>query len=215
VDFQVQICDHPMPMRIRHKLNLKYRDTDAICPAQIVDDISLKECSEQYKQWHPFFRGRENDAQWEWLGMWGGRESLHRRTGELDFLAIIADNKYQGMMLSGPSMEANLAPGKRLLYISNVAAAPWNRRNFKSKPNHNPRPLKDVGKALIGYAITLSQNYGHGGRLGLHSRRTSVNFFVRGCCMSYLGQHVKEPSKHYPWCELSDAGVQFLLKLRS
>lgn len=73
-----------------------------------------------------------------------------------------------------------------IVYVKHVAVAPWNRTQIQ-----NPRRLEKLGDLMMATAVSLSQDDGFGGRVGLHSLVQAEGFYQR-CGMSDLG-----PDEHY------------------
>ena len=63
--------------------------------------------------------------------------------------------------------------GDHLVYIENLAVAPWNRGAIAS-----PRKLGGLGKMMLAVAVKLSESEGWNGRVGLHSLPQSESFYT-------------------------------------
>lgn len=63
---------------------------------------------------------------------------------------------------------------RRLVYISALATAPWNRPAIT-----NPPTYKGVGGNLVDFAITRSYELGYQGRIGLHALASALGFYKK------------------------------------
>ena len=61
---------------------------------------------------------------------------------------------------------------RRLVYISALATAPWNRYVIT-----NPPTYKGVGGNLVDFAIARSRQLGYQGRIGLHALPSALGFY--------------------------------------
>jgi hypothetical protein len=61
---------------------------------------------------------------------------------------------------------------RRLVYVSALATAPWNRAAI-----NNPPTYKGVGSNLIHFAIARSCELGYQGRIGLHALPGALGFY--------------------------------------
>ncbi len=110
--------------------------------------------------------------------MWNtgkGYLDLLIRRENLRSFALIAEENVQGvLLLQGKTQPSRLEPNRPLIYVRYLATAPWNRRD-----KSGPGLLRGVGTLLMAWALQESQNVGCDGRLGLHSRRSSDDFYHR------------------------------------
>jgi len=214
-----------VPAGIRsERIELTARATGGAIPALILHPASLPDdeandfiydvALASQAQWLPAFGNlskKEYDREWEWYGLW--RERFHRNKGEpVGCVAVISSDLVQGLMITGPSKETNLPPGdERLLYVAHMATAPWNRQNFRLPATGHPAALRGVGTALMRQAVLMSEEYGYGGKIGLHAMGSSWRFY-RKLGLTDLGKRVKD--KEFPahsWYEFSnDRAVAFL-----
>ncbi len=206
------------------RIELSARVTGAVVPALILRPASLPEDEANdfvydvalatETQWLPVFRNfskKEYDRLWKWYGLW--RERFHRNKGEpVECVAVISSDLVQGLMITGPPKETNLPPGdERLLYVAHMATAPWNRKSFGPPVTGNPAALRGVGTALMRQAVLMSQEYGFGGKIGLHAMGSSWRFYRR-LGMTDLGKRVKDREfTAHSWYEFSnDRALAFL-----
>lgn len=113
----------------------------------------------------------QDDDAW----MWNGNQIVDLLTGraELRLFGLVVNERIMGVLfLQNASQPARIDPSLHLLYVQYIATAPWNRR----EKNQAGR-LRGVGTSLMAWAKTLSQEAGCGGRLGLHSLRSSDSFY--------------------------------------
>jgi hypothetical protein len=99
-------------------------------------------------------------------------------------IAVEAEESVQGLIaLDRSPRPAILTPGRSVLYIDCIEAAPWNLR----APSHPPRFL-GAGTALIIEAVRFSLEWGLSGRVGLHSLPQAETFYQTRCGMRRVGR---------------------------
>jgi hypothetical protein len=117
-------------------------------------------------------------SHWDWTG-----KAERVATGELSLIAVECEGQVQGLMaIPHQSRLSVFSPGKRLVYVDYLEAAPWNQR----VPGQSPSFL-GVGKSLIAQAIHISRELGMGGRVGLHSLPQAEGFYAKTCQMMRIG----------------------------
>jgi hypothetical protein len=180
-------------------------------PPDDQDDFVKSVEAVRQSQWFPQFKcftKAEDDQDWEWWGFWAYR-FLRNKNEPNECVVVTSTGLVQGIMIVGPSKEANLhSKNERLLYIARMATAPWNRKQFlRPSTGISPKALSGVGTALIRQAIGLSEQYGHGGRLGLRAMGGSAKFYAN-LGMQKVGKKVKDDeTPGHLWYEFSDVGV--------
>ncbi len=79
--------------------------------------------------------------------------------------AVECNDQTEGILILETQLHGSqITPGKRLVYISYIATAPWNREVIQRPPK-----LQGIGTALLIFARTRSLDLGYSGRVGLHS----------------------------------------------
>lgn len=143
---------------------------------QIVDAI-LTEVTDKHLEdartlWEPILEGSgQDDEYWNWVGK--SRRSKLLPGDEL--YAIECEGITQGLMMLDVlkkrcQIESQLR--RRLVYISALATAPWNRPLIT-----NPPTYKGVGGNLVDFAIARSHELGYQGRIGLHALPGALGFY--------------------------------------
>jgi GNAT superfamily N-acetyltransferase len=116
---------------------------------------------------------------WDWQRKTVGVQGLLAFRG----FSVVALGETQGLAqvdLTKMGREANQR-GKPLVYVNYLEVAPWNRSELGVTPR-----LRGIGSALIAAAITLSEQEGFKGRIGLHSLPQADEFY-RKLGMTDLG----------------------------
>lgn len=143
---------------------------------QVVDAI-LTEVTEKHLEdaktlWEPLLRGsQQEDEYWNWL-----RKSRQSKILPGDELyAIECDRLTQGLIMldilkKRCQIQSQLR--RRLVYVSALATAPWNRSAISYPPIY-----KGVGGNFINFAIARSTELGYHGRIGLHALDDALGFY--------------------------------------
>ncbi len=140
---------------------------------------------------------------WRW-----DRKAGALRLLEVKVVGILAEEGWQGAMLTTTASHESLSPadrGKPLVYVDCLEAAPWNWR--VQGIGQTPR-FRGVGVNLLREAIVQSIGEGFHGRLGLHSLPQSEGFYA-GNGLTALG---RDPGKqNLLYFEMTrDAAAQWL-----
>jgi hypothetical protein len=79
--------------------------------------------------------------------------------------AVECNDQTEGILILETQLHGSqITRGKRLVYVSYIATAPWNREIIQRPPK-----LQGVGTALLLFAQNRSLELGYSGRVGLHS----------------------------------------------
>jgi len=124
-------------------------------------------------------------SQWPQSLHWNWAQKTAQVQGLLAFrgFSVVVQGVTQGLAqvnLTKSAREPSQA-GKPLVYIEYLEVAPWNRPELGATPR-----LRGLGSALMTAAITLSEDEGFKGRIGLHSLPQADDFYRR-CGMTDLG----------------------------
>lgn len=121
---------------------------------------------------------------WNWLNKATRFQNLLAYRG----LCVVVDGMTQGLSLLDLTKVARepSQAGKPLVYVDYLEVAPWNQPIPTCQ-----QQLRGVGSALLSGAISLSENEGFMGRIGLHSLPQAEKFYRRWGMVD-LG-----PDKHY------------------
>lgn len=120
---------------------------------------------------------------WDWRQKASAMQGLLARTG----YSVVCNGVTQGMMILDTVLKHSRIKGqtgKHLVYVEFIENAPWNRRELLFDP---PR-YRGIGSVLMRAAITVSQEEGFKGRVGLHSLPQANSFYGNTCGMTDLGQ---------------------------
>ncbi len=111
----------------------------------------------------------------EWTA-WKPGEWCDQRRGNENRQQVVAwcGDNLVGFLSIWPNCPSACQPGKSLLYVEHMAAAPGNITTQLWV-----RRFRRVGEALFAYAILVSHLQGLEGRLGLHAAEASVLGFYR------------------------------------
>ncbi|GAA6621436.1 hypothetical protein [Scytonema sp. NUACC26] len=149
-----------------------------VCDNQIVDAILTpvtdKHLSDAKTFWEPELTGTgKEDEYWNW--------EVKSRMAKLlpgdELYAIECEGMTQGLMLIDVlkkrcQIQSQLR--RRLVYVSALATAPWNRPAI-----NNPPTYKGVGSNLIHFTIARSYELGYQGRIGLHALQACVRILQK------------------------------------
>jgi hypothetical protein len=138
----------------------------------ILTEVTDKHLEDARTLWEPILEGSgQDDEYWNWVGK--SRRSKLLPGDEL--YAIECEGVTQGLMMLDVlkkrcQIESQLR--RRLVYISALATAPWNRPLIT-----NPPIYKGVGGNLVDFAIARSHELGYQGRIGLHALPGALGFY--------------------------------------
>lgn len=140
---------------------------------QVVDAI-LTEIAEKHLEdanWEPLLSGtRQEDEYWDWVAK--SRRSKMLPGDEL--YALECEGVTQGLiMLDVLKKRCQISSQlrRRLVYISALATAPWNRPAIT-----NPPTYKGVGGNLVDFALARSYDLGY---QGLHALASALGFYKK------------------------------------
>lgn len=168
--------------------------TGAAVEAELHDAIEEAQLVDWKTRWQPalisvltqFARRGVPMSQWPQGWHWDWKAKMAEIQGLLAFqgFSVVAEGITQALMRVDLNQVAR-APahrGKPLVYVDYLEVAPWNRSDL----GHSPR-LKGAGTALIVAAVSLSDQEGFAGRIGLHSLPQADSFYRERCGMTDLG----------------------------
>lgn len=112
------------------------------------------------------------DSRWDWNDL--AKPGIARTTHKS--FSVIAGDDVEAVMVVELTHRCEIAEqaGDHLVYIENLAIAPWNRGEIQS-----PRRFGGIGKMMLALAVKLSESEGWGGRVGLHSLSQSETFYEK------------------------------------
>jgi hypothetical protein len=104
---------------------------------------------------------------------WAWKRRVLVACGDSEGYAIEYENVTQGlMMLRVRGKRSVFDENRRIVYVSRLATAPWNRSNIQT-----PVQLRAVGGRLLQFAKMRSEQLGYGGLVGLHSLPGAEMFY--------------------------------------
>lgn len=107
------------------------------------------------------------------------------------------------MLLEIDSHRSRLEPGKNLVYLNHLAAAPWNRPSIQ-----NPATSRGVGTALFTLAVERSVSLEYKGRVGLHSLPRVEKFYKQ---IGMIDFGINANKQNFKYFELStDRAIEIL-----
>jgi hypothetical protein len=169
------------------------------CDGQAVDAVLSTLTNKHLDDFEVFWKPRlqqstEGDGHWDW-------SKKHQRTASslnYEKYAIECEKITQGlMMLEIDFHRSQMEPGKNLVYVDFLAAAPWNR------PSRQDRQFKAVGTHLLRLARQRSLDLGYGGRVGLHSLPSAENFYSSHGMADFGCDSDKEKLTYFEWGRLN------------
>jgi hypothetical protein len=143
---------------------------------QIVDaaltTVTDKHLSDAKTLWEPLLQDTDKDDEyWDWK-----RKSRRAQILPGDELyAIECEGVTQGLMMIDvlkKRCQIESQYHRRLVYISALATAPWNRPEINDNPTY-----RGAGTNLVNFAIARSNELGYQGRIGLHSLSRALGFY--------------------------------------
>jgi hypothetical protein len=119
----------------------------------------------------PLRQATQEDKYWDWAF----KQRLADTGENHECYAIECEGSTQGlMMIETQWHRAQFFPGRRLVYVAALSAAPWNRRQIQQPPRS-----KAVGTVLLEFSRTRSLELGYEGCVGLHALPGAEGFYER------------------------------------
>ncbi|HIK19006.1 MAG TPA: hypothetical protein IGS53_27500 [Leptolyngbyaceae cyanobacterium M33_DOE_097] len=138
----------------------------------ILTEVTDKHLEDASTLWEPILEGSgQDDEYWYWVGK--SRRSKLLLGDEL--YAIECEGITQGLMMVDVLKKRCLIESqlrRRLVYISALATAPWNRPIITKPPTD-----KGVGGKLVDFAVARSYALGYQGSIGLHALTGALGFY--------------------------------------
>ncbi len=187
-------------------------------PANLFQGIEETNLEDVQRDWVPVLLARHStassgtegehanvqDAHWDWRGL------VSKRAGQLAYesFSVECGGTTQGLMLTKATAFSRLKSqsGLDLVYVEYIATAPMNRQGFTKTPVY-----KGVGRILLVAAISLSQDLGFKGRIGLHALPQSASWYRDVCGMTDLGPDTAIPPGVMHYFEMTEAQAQSFL----
>ena len=126
--------------------------------------------SDYEEHWQPLLENlQEDDKYWDWAF----KKRISLQDDNFEGYALECEEMTQGlMMLETQWHRSQIEESDRIVYIENLATAPWNRINSEI-----PRIYSGTGKALLCFARQRSIELGYDGRVSLHALPNAVRFY--------------------------------------
>ena len=132
------------------------------------------------------------NAHWDWRN-----KVRHYPPGWHCLVAVECEGETQGLMAVETMLRpSRLDPGRWVVYVDFLEAAPWNRREPPDRRLPAVQELRfgGVGTLLIGEAVRMSVGQAANGRIGLHALPDAEEFYAGRCGMTRLGP---DPGYHH------------------
>ena len=121
-----------------------------------------------------FWKARLQEAEaadkyfdWEW------KQRVLVSSGEVEGYAIEHEQMTQGlMMIRTRGRRSFFDESRRIVYVSRLATAPWNRADLQT-----PVEFRAVGGTFMRFAQLRSEELGYGGLVGVHSLPEAEAFY--------------------------------------
>jgi hypothetical protein len=155
----------------RFDVQLIRGESGQFVPAQLVS-MAERHLDDYESFWKPGFQRAnvENTlTDWDW------KQRVFVTRGAAEGYAIECEDMTQGLMiLRVKGWRSYFEPDRRIVYVSRLATAPWNRADIQS-----PVAFKLVGSTLLKFAAFHSQRLGYGGLVGVHSLPEAERFYQK------------------------------------
>jgi hypothetical protein len=134
--------------------------------------VSTKNLDDFELVWKPLLQDSiAEDRVWDWVK----KERIYVASPNYESYAVECEGMTQGLMLVDTRFHrSQIEPSRRLVYVSFLATAPWNRCVIQ-----NPPTYRAVGSVLLQFARDRSFELGYGGLVGLHALIDSVSFYAK------------------------------------
>jgi hypothetical protein len=204
---------------VRETVQLQDGSTDELVDATLFDDVSEEHFHQAETEWRPIVL--EAAERLERAGVTDGLP----QHGHWDWTSKIPDPALQGVVVYGLECQESIQglmkvrtayhrcrlpeqSDEELVYIDYLEVAPWNIKRVMTALERRVR-FKTVGTHLVRAAVSLSEDQGSKGRVGLHSLPSSEGFYQR------LGMTPFGYDPDYGdllWCEFTLEQAQQFLK---
>ena len=152
-----------------------------------LSNLSTQHLDDFESVWKPQLQtSAAEDRVWDWIA----KERIYLASSNYESYAIEYERMTQGLMLIDTRLHhSQIEPSRRLVYVSFLATAPWNRSIIQSPPTYRAVGSEKCGlglcpsgapfqeSALLQFARERSFELGYGGLVGLHALSKSVNFY--------------------------------------
>jgi hypothetical protein len=178
------------------EVTLYNREINEVVPANLLLDMSYSEVEQVAQEWEPWIdRAIQKLAtdgvprsQWPQHLHWNWQRKARAIEGVEGYkiIGIACEKSVQGLVLLTTKSEMcriEAQRGKPLVYVHFLMTAPWNSRELVSTPR-----FSGVGQVLLAATMQLSQTYGWGGRIGLHSLPQATTFYRNVVGMTDMGE---------------------------
>lgn len=126
---------------------------------------------------------------------WEMKNRVYLSDANYEAYAIECEQVTQGlMMIETIGHRSWYEPHRRLIYVSSLATAPWNRPSVQ-----RPVAYRLVGSTLLEFAKYRSEELGYGGLVGLHSLPGAEDFYRRMQMIECGPDEEKENLIYFEW----------------
>jgi hypothetical protein len=138
-------------------------------PAQLVS-MSEKHLVDYDRFWKPYLQVVNTEDP---VADWDLKQRVFIARGIAEGYAIECEQMTQGLVILRPQgWRSSFDSSRRVVYVSRLATAPWNRSDLQS-----PVRFKLVGSTLLKFAQFRSEDLGYGGLVGVHSLPEAELFY--------------------------------------
>jgi hypothetical protein len=136
----------------------------------VISSLSTKNLDDFESVWKPQLQdSMAEDRVWDWVK----KDRVYSASPSYERYAVECEGMTQGLMLIDTrSHRSGVEPDRRLVYISFLATAPWNRLSMPTPPVY-----RTVGSVLLQFARQRSFELGYEGLVGLHALIGSISFY--------------------------------------
>ena len=164
--------------------------------ATLIDGVTEVEARSTDEIWRPALEKFLNHAaelnvpvnEWPEHSQWTWESKVRDSTASSRFYGIECEEQMQGLLALREGELSRIVTSARLpiVYIDYLSTAPWNYEMFLSRIGERSR-FRGCGTILMAVAVTLSQELGYNGRVGLHSLVEAEGFYSHVCRMTNMG----------------------------
>jgi hypothetical protein len=188
---QVFSWANPMSASLRFDVSLIRGDDLQPVMAQLVS-MTTKHLDDYDLAWQQCFQQAEAETE---LADWDWKKRVFVAKGEAEGYAIEYEDMTQGLMILRTSGRRSwVEPNRRIVYVSRLATAPWNRLDLQA-----PVRLKLVGSTLLRFAQSRSEALGYGGLVGVHALPEAAAFYRKLDMMDCGLDETFENLRYFEW----------------
>lgn len=180
---------------VRQEISVQNSDGELLA-ATLIYNVPKFDLEQLTKIWEPYMNHVWMEAHIRKLEIdipdhvdWDWAQKFDVADAGSAFIGIEYRDFMQGMLVldtNGHVCKDADNQGQKGIYVSYLAAAPWNIGRFMRAIHRKPI-LRGIGPILMKQSILISQFLQYEGRLILHSVPRAEEFYRKSCCMKDLG----------------------------